>query len=541
MLHTVAKLRTSAAARIGIVMLAASVSTFAVPSAVAQSAASDKNSAVAAGKGPPPVHDKMIISNMPQRKGRLYALLSKALGKTKGEKLGHTQSEVWSVPQSRFGRLAERLKQLGCKVTRLREDWNHVLKRHQGPVVMSPAQKNVLAKATASREIVGVGMMKTPEAAVAEYALTGGANTPVPAGNSPPEDTVSRIVLPINDTQHVTIRRLMVVATDKGSTWRGTIEETGESAVLMWWKDGHLSGVFGYKGHIYTIVNMGGEVHAVVETDPKMMPPDHSPEKADNARSPEDRAAAQPESTAKPPPPPPPQVKPFSDAERLALEAKKITIDLMLLYTPKAASRYIRDPGDLLELAVEQANETFRNSGLGNISLRLVHTQLIDYDETGGDQFTHLYRMVDGLGPFKDVRKLRNEKRADIVGLILEDPSGCGLSTRVGADAEEAYFVVHHSCAAITISIAHEIGHIIGARHDRIIDASDAPFPYGHGHVNGTKWRDIMSYQKGCDGCPRIPFWSNPRIMYRGEPTGTDAEDNARVILEQAERVSNFR
>ena len=47
-------------------------------------------------------------------------------------------------------------------------------------------------------------------------------------------------------------------------------------------------------------------------------------------------------------------------------------------------------------------------------------------------------------------------------------PSGCGLSTRVGADAEEAYFVVHHSCAAITISIAHEIGHILGARHDRV-------------------------------------------------------------------------
>jgi hypothetical protein len=29
--------------------------------------------------------------------------------------------------------------------------------------------------------------------------------------------------------------------------------------------------------------------------------------------------------------------------------------------------------------------------------------------------------------------------------------------------------------------------------------------------------------------------------MYNGEPTGTDNEDNARVILEQAERVSKFR
>ena len=197
-------------------------------------------------------------------------------------------------------------------------------------------------------------------------------------------------------------------------------------------------------------------------------------------------------------------------------------------------------PADAIELAIEQANESFRNSALGNISLRLVHTQVVDYDEKDAEHFTHLYRMVDGEGPFKDLRQLRNEKRADLVGLIVDDPTGCGLSTRVAADAEEAYFIVHHSCAAITISIAHEVGHILGARHDRRIDPNNTPFAYGHGYVT-TKWRDIMSYQEGCNGCPRIPFWSNPRVLYKGEPTGTLTEDNARVILEQAERVSNFR
>jgi len=30
-------------------------------------------------------------------------------------------------------------------------------------------------------------------------------------------------------------------------------------------------------------------------------------------------------------------------------------------------------------------------------------------------------------------------------------------------------------------------------------------------------------------------------VFYKGEPTGTLTEDNARVILEQAERVSKFR
>ena len=60
------------------------------------------------------------------------------------------------------------------------------------------------------------------------------------------------------------------------------VEETGESAMLMWWKDGHMSGVLGYKGHIYTIENMGDAVHAVVEVDPKKMPPDHAPPSADS-------------------------------------------------------------------------------------------------------------------------------------------------------------------------------------------------------------------------------------------------------------------
>ena len=139
---------------------------------------------------------------------------------------------------------------------------------------------------------------------------------------------------------------------------------------------------------------------------------------------------------------------------------------------------------------------------------------------SGGEHFDHLYRMVDGEGVFAKVRKLRNEKRADVVALIVDDPSGCGLSTRVAADADEAYVVVHHACAALTYSIAHEIGHIIGARHDSALDQNVSPFPYGHGFVNGKKWRDIMSYKASCNSCPRLPFWSNPTIKSRARSRG---------------------
>ena len=86
------------------------------------------------------------------------------------------------------------------------------------------------------------------------------------------------------------------------------------------------------------------------------------------------------------------------------------------------------------------------------------------------EEFIDLYHMVDGDGPFMDVRRLRNEKHADVVGLVVDDPRGCGLSAGVAPDPDEAYFVVHYSCAAITISIAHEMGHILGARHDGQFD-----------------------------------------------------------------------
>jgi hypothetical protein len=43
------------------------------------------------------------------------------------------------------------------------------------------------------------------------------------------------------------------------------------------------------------------------------------------------------------------QILPATHREdRLALEAKNVTIDVMLLYTARAAKHYIRDPSDLL-------------------------------------------------------------------------------------------------------------------------------------------------------------------------------------------------
>ena len=357
-------------------------------------------------------------------------------------------------------------------------------------------------------------------------------------GKAPSDALAGEITFPFGDGTITLVRTTSFVRADGSISWRGIVKETGERAALMVWGNTLLTGYFAYDGTIFAIENVGGGLHAFAELGRAKALPDHPVPAAVRDSAP----IASLEETAQPRPlPPEPVIVPFADRDRLSLEAKHITIDVMLLYTPNVAARYVRDPADLLAVAIEETNEAFKNSGLGNISLRLVHTQPILYDGSMDDQFTHLYAMVDGVGPFRDVKKLRDEKRADIVGLVIDNAKGCGQSTRVGPESDEAYFVVHHACVTVSMSMAHEIGHILGVRHDRRMDQNDMPTAYGHGYVNGMKWRDIMSYNESCSGCPRIPFWSNPRVMYNGEPTGTAAADSARVILENAERISRFR
>src|SRR5262245_21327971 len=359
-------------------------------------------------KGSQAPTDMVIISNMPERKGAIYTFLKKLFCRNNGAVTGTSNSEVWSVPQGQTSRVSKWLERLGMKVTQLREDWNHILKRHQGAV--TPAQQAMLDRVAAAPGTMGVHVPEAPDAAPSAFLMTNDLayrpSVPTELQTPGKEPAPSRVVLPITPTKSITLERVRYSSDERGCTWHGIVAETGESALLMRWHDGHITGLVGYKGRIYTVASLGGQLHAVVEMDPRQMPPDHAAAKP----TADPRADLRPDAPAKVDvAAAPPVVAPFQDTEREALEAKKIEIDVMLLYTKKAASRYVRDPSDLLQMSIEQANDAFRNSGLGNISLRLVHTEPIDYDESDGDHFEHLYRMVDGVGPFARVRQLRNE------------------------------------------------------------------------------------------------------------------------------------
>ena len=516
---------------------------------------------------------EVIFSGLPTRSSKEYAELLALAGKDmRVQSLSLTSSETWSLSKSRLKGVVRRAEELGVAATTLDIDWNRLLRPPGQGLKMTDGQALVLDALKSSDETLVVGVMASLKDAPAEYALIRDTQGKV-AATKPG----AKVIIPFNDTDRITAVRKTVEKRKDGWIWRGEVEDTREPVMLMWWKGGKFTGIFTYRGRIYTLRTIGGHVHAVIEAQLEKLPPDHGPlaSRSADAALKDDLLVSRGEAAAVRPvtgDAPPgaantaqakeavgvvkaslgpivdraarligAKIAPLSAAKRRELAARKITIDVMLLYTPKVASKYLDIETDLIALSIEQANDSFAGSGLGNIKLNLVHDQQVKYEEGKGQHFAHLYQMADGKGPFAEVHRLRNEKRADVVVLIVDDASGCGLSTRVAAEAEEAYAVVHHTCAALTYSIAHEIGHIIGARHDAGLDPSSSPFPYGHGYVNGTKWRDIMSYRESCNGCPRRPYWPNPAIKIRGEAGGAIDADNARVILEQAERVSNFR
>ena len=96
--------------------------------------------------------------------------------------------------------------------------------------------------------------------------------------------------------------------------------------------------------------------------------------------------------------PPKPAAEPKQGAaERGAATApdrQDIVIDVLVAYTRKAAAHYTDIKRELIDLAIEEGNESFRNSGVGNVKLRLVHAYQTDYVEEG-THFDHVWRFAD--------------------------------------------------------------------------------------------------------------------------------------------------
>jgi hypothetical protein len=80
--------------------------------------------------------------------------------------------------------------------------------------------------------------------------------------------------------------------------------------------------------------------------------------------------------------------------DKPAAAGNEVVLDVTVAYTKKAAGNYGDITRELVDLAIEEANHSFRNSGLGNIRLRLAHSYQTNY-VAEGEHVQHLWRFAD--------------------------------------------------------------------------------------------------------------------------------------------------
>jgi Metallo-peptidase family M12 len=205
-----------------------------------------------------------------------------------------------------------------------------------------------------------------------------------------------------------------------------------------------------------------------------------------------------------------------------------VDIDVLFAYTPNVGDAHV-----LATRALADANLANRASDI-DITFRVAGVVPVASGE-GGRTIDQLYDDLLAHRDFAEAHAARTAAKADVLVLLVAAPRGPSGLAAVMPSAANAVAVVDYRDAVASMAVAHELGHIMGARHDLDDDNRDFPFAYGHGFV-GPHGRTIMAAPCARPReCPLVPRWSGP-------PAWGDAEtaNDARVLRETAAIVATF-
>lgn len=218
-------------------------------------------------------------------------------------------------------------------------------------------------------------------------------------------------------------------------------------------------------------------------------------------------------------------------------------VDVMVVFTTAAKNAWggLSQSNSFVATAITNFNTALTNSGVSNVTINLVYSGEISYTESGSLS-TDLPRLRNNNdGYMDDVHTLRTTYGADLCALVTSTPTNtCGLgyvnTSSTNYSSNSGFCVSLYNCAVSNYSLAHELGHNMGLRHDWYVDSSTTPCDHHHGYTNkkaidlGTsstssqRWRTIMAYNDECSSkgfnCTRINRWANPDINYNSDPTG---------------------
>ena len=225
-------------------------------------------------------------------------------------------------------------------------------------------------------------------------------------------------------------------------------------------------------------------------------------------------------------------------------------IDVLVVYTPQARRQTGGHRAMLAEIdhAVAWTNEAYAASEVLH-RVRLVGAIEVDYDQS--DRSSDLDRLREQNDGYMDeVHTLRDRLAADVV--VLGSTNG-GVAYKLDWLDENFSPLAFATARFGDPSVfAHELGHVMGVRHEREVDRANSPFPYSHGYVLRGIGREHDPYSTIMERATgNLPRFSNPRQRFRGVPLGVPGEeptssvdgpaDAARSMNETRHHTANYR
>src|SRR5579884_4487016 len=361
--------------------------------------------------------------------------------------------------------------------------------------------------------------------------------------------------------------RVEATRSGQGVIWLGRAQGVADSAITLVSEGGVLVGNIQVGNRFYQIRYAGNGVHAIQEVNSRLYPDEQPPlqltapgaaplPSAAGTSAIGGRATGAPASGAKLSSP-----SATGTTNGNPLGDNGSTIDVLVLYSQGALAAAGGTTAAINNLITLMESETNQGYAQSNVTqrLRVVQRQQVNSAEGSTNQ-TYLDQMLNPSdGVMDEVPGLRNATGADLVFLlqsVVADP--CGQAAMIlnpvsTSQAPDGYAVGEEDCStgAGGWTFGHELGHLMGARHDWGSDpTNNAPFTYNHGYIQPGPNRScsLMAVRGACSavGNNRANYWSNPNILVNGLPIGIpegqpNAAENWKTLNNTASTVANFR
>jgi len=214
-------------------------------------------------------------------------------------------------------------------------------------------------------------------------------------------------------------------------------------------------------------------------------------------------------------------------------------INVLVFYTDKARLQM----GNITTFGtacINQMNEILKNSLLdGHIKMTLATTPInLSFNEKAND----IKGDLDNFAENSFVQQKRDQYNADLVVLLTDGNYEYGETRGIaykGPIDHLSYSIVEADAAMSVYTFSHELGHLLGGRHENEPLTSARGYDFLYGFLVFQYRAQTLMYQGSKD---RIKYYSNPNQEYKGSATGDFRSNDVAAKMRSASPiVSKYR